>query len=119
MRYYVIFGLISIVLLVLVLPAIYNRTDWNPYAVWIAGFSAVALIVYGLDKALSTVGNLRAPENILHLLALLGGFPGAWAGMLVFHHKSNLRKHPGIWAVLLLSTLAHLALTYYWFGPLR
>jgi uncharacterized membrane protein YsdA (DUF1294 family) len=56
----------------------------------------------------------RVPELILHLLALVGGFAGGWLGMAVFRHKSNYRRHPGIWAVLVLSTAGHLALLYFW-----
>jgi uncharacterized membrane protein YsdA (DUF1294 family) len=55
------------------------------------------------------------PENLLHLLALLGGFPGAWAGMLLFHHKTNFRKQTAIWFFLILATLGHAVLAYYWF----
>jgi len=115
MCYYLVFGLICVILIGSLYPFIYDNTDWNPYAVWIAALSATTFVIYGLDKLLSKTGNIRTPENILHLLALLGGFPGGWAGMVVFHHKTNIRKHFGIWAVLILSTLGHIALTYYWF----
>jgi uncharacterized membrane protein YsdA (DUF1294 family) len=48
------------------------------------------------------------------LLALLGGFPGGWAGMFLFNHKSNRQKHPVIWLCLILGTVIHAALAYYW-----
>lgn len=115
MRYALFFGSIAIVVVAVLYPSLYNRTDWNPYAIWIAAFSAATLLIYGLDKALSVFGGIRAPERLLHLLAALGGFPGGWLGMLVFRHKSNFRKHPSVWATLLLSTLGHAALTCYWF----
>jgi uncharacterized membrane protein YsdA (DUF1294 family) len=53
----------------------------------------------------------RAPENLLHLLALLGGFPGGWFGMIFFGHKTNFRKHPSIWFFLALGTALHIMLT--------
>lgn len=115
MRYGLIFGSIAIGVVAVLYPYLYNRTDWNPYAVWVAAFSVATLLIYGLDKTLSISGGIRAPERLLHLLAALGGFPGGWLGMLVFRHKSNFRKHPNIWAILFLSTLGHAALTYYWF----
>ena len=115
MRYTLFLGSIAIVVVAVLYPYLYSRTDWNPYAIWIAAFSTATFLTYGLDKGLSVVGGIRAPERLLHLLVALGGFPGGWLGMLLFRHKSNFRKHPSIWAMLLLSTLGHAALTYYWF----
>jgi uncharacterized membrane protein YsdA (DUF1294 family) len=115
MHYALFFGSIAIVVVAVTYPYLYDRTDWSPYAVWVAAFSAATVLIYGLDKGCSIFGGIRAPERLLHLLAVMGGFPGGWLGMLVFRHKSNFHKHPNIWAVLLLSTLGHGALTYYWF----
>jgi uncharacterized membrane protein YsdA (DUF1294 family) len=52
------------------------------------------------------------PELLLNLMALAGGFVGGWAGRGIFHHKTNIRKHWGIFAVLIVSTLIHGALIY-------
>ena len=114
MHYYLIFGLISIALAGLLYPVLYNSTDWNPYAVWIVALSGATFGIYGLDKLLARIGWGRAPEKLLHALALLGGFPGGWAGMLIFHHKTNYQKHPAIWFFLILATLGHAVLAYFW-----
>jgi uncharacterized membrane protein YsdA (DUF1294 family) len=114
MAYYLLFGFISLVLTVFFYPYVYNHTDWNPYLVWVAAISATTFIIYGLDKLLSTISDVRTPEKWLHLLAVLGGFPGAWLGMFVFHHKTNLRKHANVWTFLLLATLGHAILAYFW-----
>jgi uncharacterized membrane protein YsdA (DUF1294 family) len=113
--YYLLFGLISIVLTAFFYPYLYNHTNWNPYAVWVAALSATTFIIYGLDKFLSCIRGARTPEKWLHLLAVLGGFPGGWLGMIAFDHKTNLREHAIVWAFLFLSTLAHGGLAYYWF----
>ena len=55
------------------------------------------------------------PSKGTQRLAVLGGFPGGWLGMIVFHHKTNRREHGNVWAFLALATLTHAALTYYWF----
>ena len=39
--------------------------------------SLVLFFVYGLDKSAAKRGGSRTPEWVLHLLALLGGWPGA------------------------------------------
>jgi uncharacterized membrane protein YsdA (DUF1294 family) len=115
MRYYLLFGAIAIAVVAVLYPVLYNRTDWNPYAIWITAFTAATFTIYGLDTGLSVLSGIRAPEKLLHLLALLGGFPGGWLGMFVFRHKINRTRHLDIWIVLLLSTLGHIALTYLWF----
>ena len=115
MRYYLFFGLICAALAGFLYVFLYDNTDWNPYAVWVVSLGGATWAIYGLDKFLSKVGWGRAPEKLLHLLALLGGFLGGWAGMAAFQHKTNHRKHPAIWFYLTLGTLGHAALTYYWF----
>ena len=54
--------------------------------------SAVAFVMYGVDKAASKGGRRRIPEATLHLVALAGGWPGALAGRRFFRHKT--RKQP-------------------------
>ena len=77
-------------------------------------FAVPTFALYGLDKALAKARGARVPETILNLLAIQGGFAGAWLGMAVFRHKTNYRKHPLIWTVLALSTIGHAVLIYLW-----
>lgn len=51
--------------------------------------SAVAFFAYGLDKASARSGRRRTPENTLHVLALLGGWPGAAIAQRVLRHKNR------------------------------
>lgn len=50
----------------------------------VAGF-----LLMGLDKRRAKRGQWRIPEKTLFLPPLLGGTPGAIAGMHVFHHKTK------------------------------
>jgi uncharacterized membrane protein YsdA (DUF1294 family) len=81
-------------------------TSLSYYLVWLAAFSLSTFILYGLDKtdAKFKGSKNRVPELLLHFLALLGGFVGGWAGMVLFWHK--VRK-PIFWLVLGVSTLLH------------
>lgn len=115
MCYYVGFGLVSIAMVGLLYRFIYTNTVWNPYAVWIAALTVTTFAMYGFDKLLSKIGNVRTPEIILHLLAILGGFPGGWLGLILLRHKTNFSKHVWIWVILILSAVGHGLLTYYWF----
>jgi uncharacterized membrane protein YsdA (DUF1294 family) len=86
--------------------------DWCYYWIWLAAASIITFILYGLDKAQSRNSGWRIPEAVLHGLALLGGFPGGWAGRSVFRHKTQ----KGFFIfVLTLSTAIHVGLIYWLF----
>lgn len=53
--------------------------------------SVVTLIVYGLDKSAAMNNRRRTPEDTLHVLALIGGWPGALFAQVAFRHKSRKR----------------------------
>jgi uncharacterized membrane protein YsdA (DUF1294 family)/cold shock CspA family protein len=53
-----------------------------------AGISITAFIAYQLDKSAAREGRWRTPESTLHLLALLGGWPGALLAQHRLRHKS-------------------------------
>lgn len=52
------------------------------------GISVLAFAIYGLDKRAAKSGQRRTPESTLHLLSLLGGWPGAMYAQQLFRHKS-------------------------------
>ena len=58
------------------------------------GASFVAFVVYAWDKMAARGGRSRTPEKSLHLLGLIGGWPGALVARQVFRHKS--KKQPFI-----------------------
>ena len=48
----------------------------------------ITLAAYGYDKSASRRTWLRVPERVLHLLALAGGTPAAFAAQRLFRHKT-------------------------------
>ncbi len=60
--------------------------------VWIsivyASMSAVTFLVYVLDKGAARRGDQRTPESTLHVLELLGGWPGAFLAQQLIRHKN-------------------------------
>ena len=52
----------------------------------------ITFIIYGLDKYKSIKHKYRISENTLIFLALIGGFIGAFFGMIIFHHKTKKIK---------------------------
>jgi uncharacterized membrane protein YsdA (DUF1294 family) len=75
--------------------------------------SLVTFAVYAIDKHRAATRGWRVPEVHLHLLALVGGWPGALAAMKLIRHKNRKGRfllvtgvivilHAGAWAVYLL-----------------
>jgi uncharacterized membrane protein YsdA (DUF1294 family)/cold shock CspA family protein len=58
---------------------------------WVAALSIATFGVYGWDKSQAKAGGTRVPEVVLHLLDALGGSPGGFIAMRVFHHKTSKR----------------------------
>lgn len=53
-----------------------------------AGVNVATIALYGYDKAVAGGSRLRVPENVLHLLAFVGGSPAALLGQSLFRHKT-------------------------------
>lgn len=51
--------------------------------------SVLTYIAYALDKSAAQQGNWRTKESTLHLLALIGGWPGALLAQHRLRHKSS------------------------------
>lgn len=80
---------------------------WSVLLAWLVGWTPVAFAAYGLDKRAATRGGWRIPELWLHGLALIGGVMGAWAGRLVFRHKT---RKPVFLVVLVVASILWVAI---------
>jgi uncharacterized membrane protein YsdA (DUF1294 family)/cold shock CspA family protein len=66
--------------------------------------SAIAFCAYALDKSSARNGGWRIPEGTLHLLGLMGGWPGALVAQRLLRHKSKKRSFQVVfWATVLLN----------------
>lgn len=68
--------------------------------------SLFSYAVYAVDKQAAQQGRRRVPERTLHLLALLGGWPGALLAQWRLRHKT---AKPRFLIVFWLTTLGHVA----------
>ena len=50
--------------------------------------SLITVVAYSVDKRTAKLGRPRTPEATLHVLELLGGWPGALVAQRVFRHKN-------------------------------
>ena len=69
---------------------------------WMTVASAVAFLAHGRDKRAAIKGRRRTPEARLHLLELLGGWPGAVLAMLLFRHKTRKASYLAVTVVIVL-----------------
>ena len=60
-------------------------------AIYVAG-SLLTFVAYAMDKAAARKGAWRTSENTLHMLSLLGGWPGAIFAQQKLRHKSQKRS---------------------------
>ena len=74
------------------------------YLAAVGVLSVITFLLYGWDKSCARLGKRRVPEKTLHLLSLLGGWPGALLGQQQFRHKT--RKMP-FQAVFWLTVILH------------
>ena len=103
------YGLTSIVVTVVGYLVVAWLVDWPAYFVAVTALSLTTFLMYGLDKFEAVRPGpgrkQRVPENLFHLLTLLGGFSGGWLGRFLFWHK--IRKF-SFWLVLVISTVIHI-----------
>lgn len=81
---------------------------------WYWVLSVVTWAVFGWDKWSAQQSRRRVPENTLHGLALLGGWPGAVVGQQQFRHKTQ--KQP-FKALLWIAIVINIAAFVYCFTP--
>jgi uncharacterized membrane protein YsdA (DUF1294 family) len=74
--------------------------------------SVVAFAAYGIDKHRAVRGGWRVREATLQVIALFGGWPGAWLAQRVFRHKTSKSTFMIVfWAIVAL----HVCALAWWF----
>ncbi|MDG1977898.1 MAG: DUF1294 domain-containing protein [Phycisphaerales bacterium] len=77
--------------------------EWWPWLLgWVLLSSLIAFVAHGRDKRAARLGRRRTPERTLHLLELIGGWPGALLAMTVFHHKTRKASYFLVTALIVL-----------------
>jgi len=63
------------------------------------GTSTLTFIAYAFDKSAAQKGEWRTSEQTLHLLALVGGWPGAMLAQQMLRHKSSKQEFRSVFWV--------------------
>lgn len=86
------FSIIVIILIVTLLALLLYFTKLNLICSYLLSISMITFLIYGYDKRQAIKAGMRVPEIVLHLMALMGGSPGALLGQLTFRHKIKKMK---------------------------
>ena len=71
---------------------------------FVVGASIFAFIVYAYDKSSAQNDRWRTPESHLHLLSLIGGWPGALYAQHKLRHKSSKKAFKQVyWATVVIN----------------
>lgn len=69
--------------------------------------SVLAFMAYALDKHAAQNNLCRIKEMHLHLLALIGGWPGAWVAQKTLRHKTKKASfQTAFWVTVVLNCAA-------------
>lgn len=79
-------------------------------ASWLALYYGASLITYGAyarDKTAAQNARRRIPERSLHLMSLVGGWPGALIAQALLRHKTRKRSFLiGYWLTVIVNCIA-------------
>jgi len=100
-----VFGSVVFLVGVAVLAAL-GRLPWLLWG-WYLIASIVTYGTYAADKDAAVEGRWRVANLTLHVLGLIGGWPGAWMGQQVLRNKN---RQPTFQVMLFLSISLHLLL---------
>ena len=94
-----------VILLLLALPAVAVQRSSVDYQ-WVVAYgvliSALTYWVYARDKRQAEQGGWRVPEARLHLLDLLGGWPGGFLAQRRLRHKCSKGSYQFVfWLIVL------------------
>lgn len=62
--------------------------------------SGVTFAVYVRDKRAARMRRARTPESTLHLLELLGGWPGAFLAQRIIRHKNAKTRYQVVFGLV-------------------
>ena len=84
----------------------------------LVGINLATIVLYGYDKAIAGGTRRRVPENVLHLVAIAGGSPGALLAQVLFRHKTVKASFRRVfWLIVVLQLTAIGAAVWFHYRP--
>lgn len=105
-------SVLAIPLLLVVIAAGFLFGHPPRWVLWLyPAVSALTFMVYAFDKSAARQGEWRTAESTLHMLALVGGWPGALLAQQMLRHKSSKAEFRAVfWGTVVLNVLAFIFL---------
>ncbi|MFP3342438.1 DUF1294 domain-containing protein [Halomonas sp. SIMBA_159] len=75
---------------------------------WYVAVSVITYATYAWDKRAAIKKRQRVSEKMLHWLALVGGWPGAWCAQQQLRHKTQKTSFRRVYCVTVLLNIAAL-----------
>ena len=92
---------------------IYASQTWGVKPMVLGGYGVTSMLtffVYAFDKAAAVRRSWRTSEQTLHILSIVGGWPGALLAQQLLRHKSAKPSFVGVfWATVVLNVAAFVA----------
>ena len=83
-----------------------NRLPFVMLGVYLTA-SMLAFIAYAIDKSAAQNNRWRTQESTLHLLGMVGGWPGALLAQKTLRHKSKKEQFQTVfWVTVIINCLA-------------
>ncbi|MCP3127911.1 DUF1294 domain-containing protein [Shewanella sp. KJ2020] len=102
--------LMPLLLVVIFLAGLIGAAQQHMLPVGIVGIyltlSLLTFIAYAIDKSAAKGGRWRTKESTLHLLALMGGWPGALFAQNLLRHKSVKASFRNVFWLTVVANLA-------------
>ncbi|SIQ46592.1 Uncharacterized membrane protein YsdA, DUF1294 family [Shewanella morhuae] len=106
-------SIMPLLLVVIFLAGLIGAAQQHMLPIGIVGMyltlSLLSFIAYAIDKSAAKRGKWRTKESTLHLLALMGGWPGALFAQNVLRHKSVKASFRNVFWLTVIANLAVLA----------
>ena len=67
--------------------------------------SAIAYVLYAVDKSAARHNRWRTPESHLHIISLVGGWPGAFFAQKSLRHKSSKKEFKHMFRITIVINL--------------
>lgn len=96
------FLLTALILSICIGISLWYYTSIHPLWSYLLTLTMTTFLFYGYDKYQAIHQNGRIPEAVLHFLAVVGGTAGAFAGQMVFRHKTRKSKFKAIFLAIVL-----------------
>lgn len=90
----------------------YHRYASNPLPYWYVLLSIVSYYCYAKDKKSAQFDNWRVSEKKLHLVSLLGGWPGALLAQKKLRHKTVKRSFQRVYWLTVIANCSLIAWAY-------